>query len=164
MGTTQTVPNPENLLEVSKKVFDLDSKKEVEIFKTGNFSPVADMNEFVSRLNNDSAAILKIVNDGLKEFEREKLATAETPWLTSVEGENGEPATQEFTGTAISDEKGKQLNVNVLNFAKLMFGYDDAAKIKDAEERSKARQTAKQKALDMILSNPAAVEALKSAK
>jgi undecaprenyl pyrophosphate synthase len=158
MSTTQTTPAAEpKVLEVSRNVFDLDSKEYVNVVKVGTFAPVADMGEFVARLQNDSAKILEIVNDGLEEYERKQLASSGAPW--QVRDDSG--ALQPFTGTQINEEKAKQLGATVLNMAKMLFGYDEAAKIQDATARVAAKQDAKNKALAMILSNPAAVEGLK---
>jgi hypothetical protein len=163
MSTTQTTPTPApetgvKALEVSRNIFDLESKDYVQVVKVGSFKPVADMGEFVSRLGNDSAKILEIVNDGLEEFEKKQLAVSGAPW--QVRDDSG--ALQPFTGTQISEEKAKQLGATVLNMAKMLFGYDEAAKVADPEKRIAAKREAKDKALAMILSNPAAVEGLKA--
>ena len=158
MGTTVAVPSGAKEIFKQKTVFDLDSKGDVTVKKVGQFTPVANMQDFVARLGNDAEAILRIVNAGLEDYERERLASDESiPW--QVLDDEGKPA-GEFKGFLLSEEKSKQLNASVLNFAKLSFGYNEASEIKDAKERSKARQTAKDEALAALLT-PAAIEGLK---
>ena len=140
-------------LRVSKSVFDLDSRGEVDVVKIGTFAPVANMHEFTSRLGNDSAKILAVVNDGLEAYEREQLAANDSiGW--SVEDEEGKLSP--FSGTLLTEEKSKQLSANVLNMAKMLFGY-----AKDMVGGREAKREAKAKAAEMLLSNPAVVEALK---
>ena len=174
MATTQTTPQEPNgvkTIEINRTRFDLDSKGDVSLRKVGQFKPVADMSEFVARLGNDSAKILEIVNDGLENFATKQLAADETaPWY--LLGEDGEIVTDEnkqpvvFAGTTLSEERAKQFNAMVLLNAKLMFGYPDSKLPKNAskdqvEANRKLKETARQAALDMMLSNPAVVEALK---
>ncbi len=144
---------------VQSKIFDLDSKDFVQVLKTGQFAPVENANEALARVNHDSVKFLEIVNAGLRDHYRTQLAAnAEIPW--KVEDEEGNLS--DFSGTPISEDKGKQLNVNVLNMAKLLFKYDEADGIADVEEKRKAKRESKRKALDMLLSNPAVVESLKA--
>jgi hypothetical protein len=165
MSTTQTTPAPSTIeISKSKSVFDLDSKADVSVIKVGQFTPVTTMQEFVERLGNDSAAILKVVNDGLIAFATEQLATAnDVPW--KVVDDEGNPGA-DFNGTLLSEEKTKQLGATVLNIAKMMFGYPDVPRgtkqtpAELAANRAK-KSEAKQAAIDFVLSNPAAVEALK---
>lgn len=158
MGTTVAAPSGAKEIKTQKTVFDLDSKGDVTVAKIGQFTPVENMQDFVARLNNDSEAILKIVNSGLEDYERNRLADDNNvPWQTlDDEGK----VVGEFKGFLLSEEKSKQLNASVLNFAKLSFGYNEASEIKDAKERSKARQAAKDEALAALLT-PAAIEGLK---
>lgn len=160
--TTQITDGSEQI-RIAKSIFDLETKKEVEVVKIGQFAPVKTMEEFVARLGNDSSKILEVVNDGLKEFERAALINSDSPWLeVTEEGEIGEP----FSGTPISTNKLDSFNRTVISMAKMMFGYPDGRLPKTAtkEEREAARTKkteARDKAIDMVLSNPAAVEALK---
>jgi hypothetical protein len=164
MATSQTTPQVTKL-ETSKWVFDLDSKETVKLVKEGDFSPVSSVEEFTARLGNDATAILAVVNEGLAKYEESKLASDESkPWLlVDEDDETGEETKTEYKGTPISAEKGKQLAATVINIAKLMFGYSKkmAEKI---EDNRKAKAEAKAKALEVILSNPASVEALKAGK
>lgn len=163
MATTQTTPQAPKL-EVSRYVFDLDSKETVKLVKEGEFAPVTTVDEFVGRLGNDAATILKVINDGLAKYEETKLASDESkPWLLVDEDEEGKETREEFKGTPISEEKGKQLSATVINIAKLMFGYGKKMH-ENVEENRKAKAAAKAKALEVILSNPASVEALKTSK
>lgn len=167
MATTTTLPTPETAslpkLEVRKQVFDLDSKETVTLVKQSDPpAPIASMEDFVSRLGNDAAAILKIVNDGYVAYVEKQLASDETkPWLLEDEDEAGNPTLEEYKGTPISNDKAKQLSATVINIAKLMFGYAKNMVAGNVEENRKAKSAAKAQALQMVLSNPAAVEALR---
>ena len=162
MGTTQTQPTATaEEIRVSKSVFDLDSKADVSVVKVGTFAPVSDMKEFVARLGNDATKILQVINDGLKAYATEELAKSDAAWMTETEGENDTIVLEPFTGTLLSEERSKQLNANVINMAKLLFGYDKNMVAGDRDANRKAKATAKAQALDMILSNPAVIEALK---
>ena len=163
MATVQTTPQTTSKkLEVRKSVFDLDSKGEVTVVKIGEFSPVSTMEEFVSRLSNNAAAILQIVNDGLEKYTENQITSdAAVPWQLVEEDETGAETFAPFTGTLISAEKSKQLGATVINIAKLMFSYAKQMVPGSVEENRKAKAAAKQSALEMILSNPAAVESLR---
>lgn len=161
MATTQTNPNGNKTLEVSKVVFDLDSKDYVTLKKAGEFQPVTSMAEFTERLNNDASAILAIVNDGLEEYSKKQLAENPEPWKLVEEDEEGNETLSEFKGTPISAEKSKLLSATVINLAKTLFGYAKNMVPGNAEENRKAKKGAKDQALAMLLSNPAAIEGLK---
>jgi len=149
-------------IEITKSVFDLDSKADVTVRKVGDFTPVSTMEEFVSRMSNNAAAILQIVNDGLESYTREQLASDEkVAWQLVEEDDNGNETLAPFTGTLLSAEKSKSLNATVMQFAKLLFGYAKQMVPGDVEANRKAKAGAKSQALAMILSNPAAIENLK---
>lgn len=163
MATTQTNPatDGKKTLEVTKSVFDLDSKDYVTLKKIGEFAPVTSMAEFTERLGNDAKAILEIVNDGLEEYSRKQLAANAEPWKLVEEAEDGSESLSDFTGTPISAEKSKLLSATVINLAKTLFGYAKNMVPNNADENRKAKKAAKDQALAMLLSNPAAVEGLK---
>ena len=79
MATNTVTPNANqasNIKEIRtrvKSVFDLDSKDYASLFKVGSFTPVGTMEDFVSRLGNDSALILQVVNEGLEEYAKRQL-------------------------------------------------------------------------------------------
>lgn len=157
-----STPNGNKTIEVVKSVFDLDSKGDVTVKKIGTFAPVATMEEFTSRLGNDASKILQIVNDGLEKYtESALLADSNVPWQLVDENEDGTETLTPFTGTLLSAEKSKSLNATVINFAKLMFGYAKNMVQGDADANRAAKKAAKDQALALILSNPAAVENLK---
>jgi hypothetical protein len=159
--TNQTPAEGPKTLEVSKVVFDLDSKDYVTLKKTGAFVPVTSMAEFTERLGNDGAAILDIVNDGLEEYSKKQLAVNPEPWKIVEEDEEGNETLSEFKGTPISPEKSRLLSATVINLAKTLFGYAKNMVPGNAEENRKAKKAAKDSALGMLLSNPAAIEGLK---
>jgi hypothetical protein len=150
-------PSAATELRVTKTVFDLDSRDDVTVVKIGTSTPVTTMAEFTARLNNDSATILQVINDGLAAYDREQLATnSSVGW--SVEDEEGNVTP--FTGTLLSEEKSKQLAVNVLSMAKMLFGYAKQM-VPDVAANRAAKKLAKERAAEMLLSNPAVIEALK---
>lgn len=171
MATTQTNPTPETAaadgsrsIEINSRIFDLDSKDEVLVRKVGTHAPVRDMQDFVSRLNNDSKLILELVDEALEAYEKRQLeADPNVPWQEV--GEDG-TVIGPFSGTPIAEEKLEAFQKTVLQFAKLMFGYPDGRLPKTAtkseRDAAKAKKTeARDAAISMLLSNPAAVEALK---
>jgi hypothetical protein len=164
-------PTTQTQIETRKSGLDLDSRSDVTLIKVAPFNPAENMESFVSRLGNDAKLILEICNDGLKEYERNKLlADNSIPWYQLNEedeiitDENKQPVV--FSGTLLIGDKAKQFAATVLNLAKMMFGYpaDKLAKGASKAEQDAnrlAKQTAKDAATNFVLSNPAAVEALK---
>jgi hypothetical protein len=159
MSTTQTNP-------AAGSTPSTDGTKPIMITRN-----ILDMQEFVSRLGNDSSKILEIVNDGLETYATKQLETeTSAPWVELTEedevkkDEAGNPVT--FSGTPLPADKEKSFAATILNMAKSMFGYPDQKLPKGASKAEqdanrKLKADAKQAALDMVLSNPAAVEALK---
>lgn len=142
-----------------EKIFDLDSKETVEVFKTGTFTPVEDAKQAMERIGHDSKVFLEILNDGLQEHFKRQLKEDSTVGYSS---EDEEGTVTAFAGTPISEEKSKQLNANVLNMAKMIFGYAKNMIPGSVDANRKAKAEAKGKAQDMLLSQPAVIEALKS--
>ena len=150
---------PIKVVTRTEKTFDLDSKETVEVFKVGDFVPVEDAKQAMERINHDSKMFLEILNDGLQEHYRRSLKEDPTvPY--SIEDEDGNIVP--FAGTPISEEKAKQLSANVLNMAKMIFGYAKNMVPGNAAENRKAKAEAKDKAQAMLLSQPAVLEALKN--
>ena len=77
-----------------------------------------------------------------------------------VKNDKGEMELAAFSGTALSEEKSKQLSANILNMAKMLFGYAKNM-FPDVKQNREAKKVAKEKAAEMLLSNPAVIEALK---
>lgn len=139
-------------LECTQSVFDLDTKADITLFKQGTFAPVENTADALARVGNDSSIFLKIINAGLRDYTREQLAdAADIAWQAKDEEGKLVP----FSGTTISEEKSKQLAANVLNMAKMLFGYSK-------EMGRDEKRVAKDKAQDMLLANPAVVDALKA--
>lgn len=168
MASTQTnpgaqAPNGTKQIKINRSVFDLDSKSEVEVVKSGTFTPVANMQEFVERLGNDSSKILEIVNDGLEEYAKKQLAD-DSAIAYMVADEEG--TLVPFEGTLIGEEATKRLQNSVLQIAKMTFGYPEVPRgTKQTAEQMVATRAkkveAKNGALEMLLANPAVVESLK---
>ena len=139
-------------LELTQKIFDLDTKDDVVLYKHVAFTPVTSTQEALARINNDGAAFLAIINAGLQDHARDA-ARKDTSIAWTAKDEDGNEIP--FTGTPISEEKSKQLAANTLNMAKMVFGYN-----KDMSKEEK--RTSKAKAEEMLLSNPAVLDSLKA--
>lgn len=138
-------------LRITRNVFDLDSRDYVEVIKTVEFTPVENTADALAIVGNDAKKFLEIVNAGLRDYQRDQAANDDSvAWQT--ESEDG--TLQPFSGTTLTEEKSKQLAANVLNMAKMLFGYN-----KDMSREDK--RSAKDKATEMLLGNPAVIEALK---
>jgi len=161
-SVSAALPTGSVALEVTKVVFDLDSKGEVTVRKVGEFTPVENMEQFVQRLNSDAALILRLANKALENYTEDQLsANNSVPWQQVEEDENGNETLAPFSGTLLSPEKSKGLNATVINLAKVIFGYAKNMIPGDAIANREAKKAAKQSALNMILSNPAAIEGLR---
>lgn len=167
-GQTQTPANGEIEIRTRvKNVLDLDSKESVPVVKVGKFVPVKTMEEFVQRLGNDSALILKVVNDGMEEFAKEQLESdANTPFMAFDDEGKLVPASSNLLifGT---DEKEKSFGATVLNLAKTLFGYPDVPRgtklsAEEAQANKAKKDSSKAEAIEMLLSRPDSIERLKA--
>ena len=135
---------------VQQKVFDVDSRDDVTLYKEGEFEPVESASEFNTRLANDAKTILYVLNAGLEAYFLEQLrANDSIAWQT----EDDEGKLQPFTGTTLNETQSKFLAGMVLNMAK-MKGY---SKDKKPAEKKKL----KDEALENVLAIPGFVESLK---
>jgi hypothetical protein len=154
-----TPSTPKQELRVERRVFDLDSKSDVELAKVSEWNGITTMAEFNERLGSDHKRILEVLNKGLKEFESEKLAeNGEIPWQKV--GEDGELS--DFAGTPISAEMSEKLAKVVISVAAMSFGYAKEMIVGDVEKNREAKKNAKAQALAFILSAPGAIERLKA--
>lgn len=135
-------------LTVQKTIFDLDTFSEATVVINGEFSPVANTQEALARVGNDTAKFLELVNEGLRAEAQRSLRTSVSGWHSLTdEGEvNGE-----FSGT-IADIKA--VNALVLTLAKTVFGY---SKDLGAEQKKGAKESA----MGMIKNTPAIRDGLK---
>lgn len=140
---------PAEISRIQQTVFDLDSKGDVTLFKDVAFSAVSTTQEALARVGNDAKAFLAIINDGLRAYASEQARLSSDPWYTEDDEGNCSP----FNGRTLTPEKSKQFGINVLNMAKMLFGY-----VKEAKPEIK--RAAKQSATDMLLANPVVIEAL----
>lgn len=171
MATSQITPGsgPE-MVRVELEGFDIKSGSDVKLVKIGPFAPINDGAEFVTRLGGDSALILKYMNEALKSYLKDQLASdPAVGW--QIEEENDETETLElkpFEGQLIDKEKAEKLKPAVIIFAKLLFKYkkwmvegNKTDPIVIAANK-KAKQESRDKALAALLQNPAMVEGLQS--
>lgn len=128
---------------VTKTVFDLNSFEEVLLAKEVPFSPVASVDEAVSKLGNDAKALLEIINIGLRtKLRNDASSDSNIPWMET--DENGKITDKEFTGV-VADSKS--VNALRLNLAKTFSaGKWDSL---DAD----AKRTFKDQALNFIKSS-----------
>lgn len=154
--TPETKPEE---LRIEKTVFDLDSKSDVDLVKVvPDWKGISTVAEFNERLGSDHKKVLEVLNKGLREYESEQLASnTEIAWQKKTD--DGELV--EFSGTPISEEKSKQLDQSVLVIARMSFGYAKEMIPGDVEKNRDAKKEAKKKALEFLLSAPAAIESLK---
>jgi hypothetical protein len=145
-------------IEIQQTIFDLDSRQDVTVYKTGTFTPAENAKDALERIGGDSKKFLEIINAGLEQYSKDQLRSDATqPWSSLDDEGNPVP----FEGTPISEEKSKQLAANVLNMAKMLFKYAKNM-ASDPEVNRKLKAEAKAKAQEMLLSQPAVIEALKA--
>lgn len=135
-------------VSVQKGLFDLDTMSEVLLKKVGSFTPVESQHEALSRVGNDTAKFLAVINEGLRSEYQRAFRSDPAGWYTV--NEDGE-VNGEFVGT-IADIKA--VNSLVLTLAKTVFGYS-----KDISPE--AKRAAKEGAMEMIKSSDRIREGLK---
>lgn len=149
---------------ITDRIFDLISKDEVVVQKTGTHEPVKDMEDFVRRLGNDSKLILELCDQAIENYEEKQLrADVSKPWQTLDDEGN---VVGDFEGQPIAENKVDSFQKTVLQIAKMQFGYPDGRLPKTATkaERDAAKATkiaARDAAISFLLSLPQTVEALK---
>lgn len=134
---------------ITKTVFDLVSFDEVTLVKVvPDFVPAENTSEVLARIGNDANVMLSLLNAGLKERERDNVATNNDPWHTYAVDSEGE-TTSEVNGvfTGVPADMGA-VNALQLTLAKTVFGYNKSMS-KDEKRAAKAS------ALDMIKANDA---------
>ena len=167
MATTQITPENEapqvELITVRKEVLDLDAKGEVTLVKAAQPpTPITDMADFVQRMNNDAAQILKYANVAFLEYYKDSLeSNPDVPWQLADEDSDGNEVLVPWNGTLIHPTRVKSFNLSVMNLAKTLFGY--AKKMKqDVDENRTAKKAAKAEAQKFILDNPTSATVLKT--
>src|SRR5258708_35674586 len=152
-------------VEAKKSGFGLDSKSDVELRKVGADTPISCINDCVARLNNDSAAILKLVQRAYEEFAEELLAKNENvPWQLVTKDADDKEVLSPFDGFLLDGDRLKNFNLTVLSQAKWIFGYPEEEPTDKYLPSLQAWPSAKKLALEhtraMLLSNQAALAAL----
>lgn len=150
-ATTEKVTTRTTKRGLSLETFDdVLLYKEVPIVR----APTS-LHEAEQMVGNDMATLLKIVHEGLQARAVEQAREQSEGWL--VMPENGTPSSNDsaFTGQLANPE---DVNPIVLQFAKLMFGYDDI-KSTDPDSADKKRK-AKDAAREQIKSMPNILQAL----
>lgn len=136
--------------KVNSTVFDVTSKSEVTLSKIFDFVEATSADAALQRIGNDAKAFLAIVNEGLRQHEREQAVNNNSiPWKT----EDGEV----FTGDVLTEEQTKKLSATVLTLAKTMFGY-----VGGTAGTAEGRKKAKEEAQAFILNAPGALDRLRA--
>ena len=166
MATTQITPDAAEgvqPIETRKTILDLASKADVELVKSApQPPPISSMEDFVTRMGNDAANILKYANVAYLEFFKDTLASnPDVPWMLADEDESGAEVLVPFEGVPINPDKEKGFRATVIQIAKNMYGYAKNMVPGDVEANRKAKAAAKAEAQSFLLSNPVAVERLK---
>lgn len=133
---------------VTREVFDLDTFDEVKLGKEYEFTPVTTIEEALAALGNDSAKLLEVLNDGMREEMRSQVRATSDGWRTFALDNDGEPTEDlngEFAGTPADM---KSVNALVLTLAKTVFGFSK-------ELTKEQKRAAKESAKEMVKSNDA---------
>lgn len=140
--------------QVQKSGMSLDTFDTVSLYKeVPEVAPVTSVDDALSRVGNDGSKLLAILTEGLQSLAINEARESESGWL--AKGENGELTGKAFEGTLADPDV---VNPVVLQFAKLLHGYDEATSRKDAEGRKKAKEAA----IVSIKSNQMIMEGLKA--
>jgi len=130
---------------VQRTVFDLILFDDVKLTKTVTLpSKPASVENALEACNHDTSAFLEIFYDGL--CERALEASKQDISDFKIVAEDG-TATEVYTGTPVSEEKGVAINAAILGLAKAM-GYS-----KDLSKEQK--RALKEQAVQFMRSNPA---------
>ena len=139
---TQATPNPAATQPVAttklttKSGIDLATFEDVLLAKEiPVIPPVTSVQEALARVGNDASKLLSIINDGLQDIEVQKARETNEGWMQT--DDNGKPTSTPYTGQLANSA---DVNPVVLQFAKLMFDYDEAP---DADAKRKAKDLAK---------------------
>ena len=151
-------PSTQEFITTTKGGIDLASFEQVDLYKkVAKPTPVTSIQDALTRLGNDQPKLLLVLTEGLQAEAVRHARESEDGWLTYKE--DGTEGGEAFTG-ALAD--GKDVNPLILQFAKLMFGFDDAAAIADTEKKREAKRSAKEQAMEYIKTQPRIIEAFKS--
>lgn len=131
-------------LIIQSTVTALDTLEEVKLGKKVDFTDVDSVEAALVAVGNDSAKLLKVINDGLAAETRRLAREDESGWHSYTEsGElNGE-----YTGKIVDSDKISQL---VLTFAKMSgFGPD-----KTPDQKREIKAKARDKVKRMLANDP----------
>ena len=151
MSTTQTNVVPSTVTrKVTMTVFDLQAFDDVKLVQDVVMPTKPEsIEQALEAVGNDKGALLQVIYDGLCEKTIED--ARQHPETFSVVDEEGK-AGDLYTGTPVSEEKGKAINLSVLNLAKAM-GYDKSLPLAKRNELKK-------QAFDALKGNPSLIAML----
>lgn len=143
-------PSESKTRKTTMTVFDLGAFDDVKLVREVELpAKPTSIEEALAAVGNDKAALLAVVYDGLCErVVEEAKKHPETFFVLDGEGDPGDL----YTGSPVSEAKGKAINLSVLNLAKAM-GYDKSLPLEKRNELKKA-------AFDALRSNPALISML----
>jgi hypothetical protein len=138
-------PTNQTTKDVKQTVFDLQTFGDVKLVRTVTL-PVrpTTIHEALAAVGGDNTALLSVIYDGLC-VSVEKAARADVAGFSVVD-EDGKVGDL-YTGTPVSEEKGKAINAAVLGIAKAM-GWSKDMTIDQ-------KNALKDQAMNFIKSNPA---------
>jgi len=128
---------------VEKPVFDLSSFEDVTLVKPFEFLPPTDVNEALTRLGGDTAALMAVITSGMLDSYKSELRKTADGWHTYEEDADGEP-TDKINGVfqgQVADSK--KVNNLKLSLAKSVFGFEKGMS-------KEAKRAAKEQAAEMI--------------
>lgn len=139
MSTPNAVGVPTEKLRTTSSGTDLETFDDVRLYKeVSAVPPVTNVQDALSRLNNDHATLMDIIHSGLEQKAIEDARKSNDGWM--LVDDEGKDTGKVFSGSLAPAEI---VNPVILQFAKMAFGYDEASAAKDSEGRRKAKDAAK---------------------
>lgn len=151
--TPQTKESKPETRKTTMTVFDLQQFDDVKLVREVELPTKPEtIEQALAHVGHDKEALLNVIYDGLCERAVEEAKKhPETFHVVTDDGESEDL----YTGTPVSEEKGKAINLSVLNLAKAM-GYDKSLPLEK-------RKALKQAAFDALKGNPALITMLQGA-
>jgi hypothetical protein len=130
-------------LKVTTSIMSLETMEDVKLVKIEDFQNVTSTQEAESRLGNDSAKLLDVINRGLQAMRKEELRQDSEGWRTL--DDKGNP-NGPFVGEMVDSDKIGGL---ILQFAKVN-GYSDT---KDSGKRKTIKEAASKLVKTLVQTN-----------
>lgn len=148
--TPQTQESPKTKT-TQQTVFDLDTFGSLTLYKDYTLpEKPASVESALASVGNDTNRLLDVIQFGLAEQARLQAASSQLGWSSK----NDDEEFVAYTGTFADEKLGKAIDGAVLNLAKAAFGYRK-------ELSAEAKTASKQKAMEVIKSNPSVLQSIK---